>query len=334
MFNFLKYFFINTLLIVFIHAYDIPLQSDSVAISNEFNDGQKNIDDIDFHDENDDGLYHTSKHVFYWLYTRDNTDGQLLNRSEPHLIESTTYNSSNPTKVIVHGWLGTTKEKDSLCMCNMNSYFKVGEYNVICVDWKQYATDLSYSVARARAKHIAHDIAKILKRITYNMTVGVETMHLIGHSMGAHIVGFVGKELPDQIPRITGLDPAKPQYENKGPNDRLYITDAHFVDIMHTNSAKNGFTKSIGHIDFFPNGGQRQPGCGSSDRATGSCSHIKAYHYYAHSIWAKEDYVAHKCSSWDDYTSNSCDGTNSTFMGEHVDIEQTENYYLRAEVED
>lgn len=51
---------------------------------------------------------------------RDNTDGQLLNRSEPHLIESTTYNASNPIKVIVHGWLGTTQEKDGLCTYNVN----------------------------------------------------------------------------------------------------------------------------------------------------------------------------------------------------------------------
>jgi len=35
---------------------------------------------------------------------------------------------------------------------------------------------------------------------------------------------------------------------------------------MHTNSAKNGFKTSIGHIDFFPNGGKTQPGCGSSDK--------------------------------------------------------------------
>ncbi|XP_015373145.1 PREDICTED: lipase member H-B-like [Diuraphis noxia] len=182
------------------------------------------------------------------------------------MIESTTYNALNPTKVLVHGWLGNTQEKSGVCSYNVKSYFKVGEYNVICVDWKQYSTDISYKVATVRAKHIAHDIAKVLKRITYDMTEGIDTLHLIGHSMGAHIVGFVGKELTNQIPRITGLDPAKPEYEDKGPEDRLYITDAHFVDVMHTNTAKNGFEKSIGHIDFFPNGGKTQPGCKSSDK--------------------------------------------------------------------
>lgn len=75
---------------------------------------------------------------------------------------------------------------------------------MLCVDWKQYSTDLTYAVAKARAKHIGKDIAKVLNRITYNMTKGADNIHLIGHSMGAHIVGFTGKYLPDKIFRITG----------------------------------------------------------------------------------------------------------------------------------
>lgn len=65
---------------------------------------------------------------------------------------------------------------------------------------------------------------------------------------------------------ILGLDPAKPLYENSGPKDRLHITDAIFVDVIHTNGDKNGLFKSLGHIDFFPNGGKVQPNCGKSDK--------------------------------------------------------------------
>lgn len=76
---------------------------------------------------------------------------------------------------------------------------------MICVDWTQYSTDLSYAMATLRAKRIGKDVSKFLKRITDDLTEGVENIHLIGHSLGAHIVGFTGKKLAGWIPRITGI---------------------------------------------------------------------------------------------------------------------------------
>lgn len=76
---------------------------------------------------------------------------------------------------------------------------------MICVDWKEYAADLSYATAKLRAKHIGKDLANVLNKITYNMTRGTENLHLVGHSMGAHIVGFAGKILRNRIFRITGM---------------------------------------------------------------------------------------------------------------------------------
>ncbi|XP_025413213.1 pancreatic lipase-related protein 2-like isoform X2 [Sipha flava] len=250
------------------------------------------------------------------------------------MIESTTYDLANPMKLIVHGWLGTTQEKEGLCSINIKSYFKVGNYNVICVDWKQYSTDLSYAIAKARAKHIGKDIARVVSRITKNMTEGTADMHLIGHSLGAHIVGFTGKILTNLVPRITGLDPAKPMYEKSDPQDRLDFTDAQYVDIIHTNGDQNALFEALGHIDIYPNGGKSQPNCGKMDKRTGSCSHIKSYHYFAHSIWAKEDYVAQNCSSWDDYKNKKCKNNDTTFMGEHVDKNKTGTYFLETEIED
>ena len=47
---------------------------------------------------------------------------------------------------------------------------------------------------------------------------------------------------------------------------RLDTTDAEFVDVIHTNSGKIylgevSMLEAIGHVDFYPNGGQEQPGC-------------------------------------------------------------------------
>lgn len=59
-----------------------------------------------------------------------------------------------------------------------------------------------------------------------------------------------------------GLDPAKPLFTNLPLNLRLDSTDAEFVDVIHTDAGIFGFPVSIGHADFYPNGGiSPQPGC-------------------------------------------------------------------------
>jgi hypothetical protein len=63
-----------------------------------------------------------------------------------------------------------------------------------------------------------------------------------------------------------GLDPAGPLFTLNDTDARLDTTDGEFVDIIHTNGGtllhdQQGFLPPIGHIDFYPNGGQFQPGC-------------------------------------------------------------------------
>ena len=64
----------------------------------------------------------------------------------------------------------------------------------------------------------------------------------------------------------SGLDPARPNFEGNDPEARLDKSDANFVDVIHTNSAPflfggAGYRGQLGHVDFYPNGGEHQPGC-------------------------------------------------------------------------
>lgn len=92
-----------------------------------------------------------------------------------------------------------------------------------------------------------------------------DNIHILGHSLGAHIAGFVGSNLDGKIARITGMDPARPDFEAphlRAPKDRLDTSDAKFVDVIHTCAGTAGFVRPLGHVDFYPNGGSfRQPGC-------------------------------------------------------------------------
>ena len=65
-----------------------------------------------------------------------------------------------------------------------------------------------------------------------------------------------------------GLDPALPSFSLKNRITRLDSSDAAFVDVIHTNGGQLGFPWSIGHIDFYVNGGALQPRCPFADYRT------------------------------------------------------------------
>lgn len=85
---------------------------------------------------------------------------------------------------------------------------------------------------------------------------------VIGHSLGAHVVGVAGSKLqPMRLPIIIGLDPAYPLYSTTPIDLRLSSDDAEYVQVIHTNMARYGMSFPMGDADFYPNWGQNQPGC-------------------------------------------------------------------------
>lgn len=115
-------------------------------------------------------------------------------------------------------------------------------------------------------KHVAEIVSKFLKSISTIANYPMNKFHLIGHSLGAHIAGHIGKHLNGKIGRITGLDPASPLYESKDAEDRLWYTDAEFVESIHTDHSTIlpfGMKEPCSHVDIYPNGGENQPGCQS-----------------------------------------------------------------------
>lgn len=90
----------------------------------------------------------------------------------------------------------------------------------------------------------------------------------MGHSFGAQVVGFAGKEVKSnsgkKVGRITVTDAARRPFESSTLNDdeRLTSADASVVVGIHTDAGVKGFLGPIGTIDFYPNGGgDPQPGC-------------------------------------------------------------------------
>lgn len=158
-------------------------------------------------------------------------------------------------------------------------------------------------------------------------------IHISGHSLGGQIAGYAGKYWNKintngpKIGKITAMDPAGPMFEL--PNyvsmaDKqkvhIYKDDADFVDVIHTTGGSLvgdqglGMESAVGHADFYPNGGQVQPGCRSvagSEEEMGllpdpACHHSKAYEFWISSV-TRNCFQSWSCSSYEEFENGTCE---------------------------
>lgn len=105
----------------------------------------------------------------------------------------------------------------------------------------------------------------------------LDDLLIVGHSLGAHIAGIAGKQLPiGRIGVIIGLDPAGPLFPVSKVTKRLADTDAQYVQVIHTDGGNLSIKHPIGHADFYPNGGKGQPGCAPGNAITSYLSEYTA----------------------------------------------------------
>ncbi|XP_050441631.1 pancreatic lipase-related protein 2-like isoform X2 [Adelges cooleyi] len=259
------------------------------------------------------------------LFTRknkENDQGQMLDVKFTETITNSNFQPKNPTKILIHGWMSEKEDMRSWMPDFKDELLKNSDSNVIFVQWK--SSQIWYPTSVQQLKGVANETAILIKYLKNHLGLDLTNVHLIGHSLGAHTVGFVGKHLQGQVGRITGLDPAGPAYYNAPPANRLDYTDAQFVDVIHTGGTSRlfglGLRKAIGHIDFYPNGGQKQPGCYKKQDKGGFmapatelfCTHIRALQVFYESINSKCPFVANKCDSYEDFQQGKCFSTNET----------------------
>ncbi|KAM6224010.1 lipase member I [Rhynchocyon petersi] len=209
--------------------------------------------------------------VLLMLYTRNNINcAQPLFKLNNSL--NVLFNTRKKTVWLIHGYR-PTGSAPSWIQNFLRLLLNEEDMNVIVVDWNRGATTLIYSRAVANTRKVAINLSRCISKLLKH-GVSLHTFHFIGMSLGAHISGFVGKIFQGQLGRITGLDPAGPKFSGKPSYGRLHHTDAEFVDVIHSDYDGLGIKEPLGHIDFYPNGGRKQPGCPKSifsDYKTGLC---------------------------------------------------------------
>ncbi|KYM77372.1 Pancreatic triacylglycerol lipase [Atta colombica] len=302
-----------------------------------------NIIDIDFKAED----------INYELYTKNNKEQPVsLRVGDAIQLKDSPFNPEWPTKIIIHGW---TESGNAFWLHDIRrNYLNVGNYNVICVDWFAGSTKEYLTSVKLTHQNIMHNrnscfqvgeyVAAFIEFLGSEIQVSFDDIHVVGHSLGAHVAGHIGNYMSKKLGRITGLDPAGPAFETpylKDKEERLDAADANFVDVIHTCAGSLGFLRPIGHADFYPNGGTfKQPGCPvfSSqyiDLACiflETCSHGRSHQFFTESIVHPDGFVAMKCSNWMDFQLGKCGDNNfsTAVMGEFINPNIQGIFYLQT----
>ncbi|KAM9582732.1 phospholipase A1 member A isoform 3-T3 [Trichechus inunguis] len=202
----------------------------------------------------------TNLKVQFLLFTlSDPSCGQLVKESSD--LQNSGFNATLGTKLLIHGFraFGT---KPSWIDQLIRTLLHTANANVIAVDWVNGSTGVYFSAMENVVK-VGLEISSFLRKL---LVLGVpeSSIHIIGVSLGAHVAGMVGHFYKGQLGQITGLDPAGPEYNRVSLEERLDAGDALFVEAIHTDTDNWGIRIPVGHVDYFVNGGQDQPGCPTS----------------------------------------------------------------------
>lgn len=228
---------------------------------------------------------------------------------------STIFDPSLPTQLLIHGFNSRVPNGGlNLIMEAHATRGDFNKFNFIGVDWRDAAKfqgpgdgydapAYSTQFAGIRAAHM------LLAMIGNDpKTNGLDKFHMIGHSLGCHVAGNMGRTIKNEtgqtLKHITAMEPAGPKFvEGKCEDIALRKTDAEYIDALHTDGALNkdfvirgelgDLRPTMAMANFYFNGGHHQPGC---DISFGLCSHKRSFHYYAESVANQKSFKGFRCT--------------------------------------
>lgn len=88
-----------------------------------------------------------------------------------------------------------------------SAYVDAGGFNIITADWNRVAKNILYPMPAYLTVQVGSIVAKMLENVVNLAMIDPSDIHVIGHSLGAHVSGACGAAFSlGKIGRITGID--------------------------------------------------------------------------------------------------------------------------------
>lgn len=132
-------------------------------------------------------------------YNRNNH--QILVNGDINSVRNSNYRANRPTKVIVHGW--NSNGNSGVNTYARDAFLAVQDCNVIVVDWRSLANS-GYNTAVNGVPNVGQFLGNFLVWLFNNAGGNWNDLHLVGFSLGAHVVGNAGRQAGGRPRRVTG----------------------------------------------------------------------------------------------------------------------------------
>ncbi|KAM3955828.1 pancreatic lipase-related protein 2 [Aphomia sociella] len=263
------------------------------------------------------------------------TPNGIVTRRMPVNVAAKTFARDNNTdlknkKTVVYmvGFLDSSVFLHTLAVAT--AYAKRG-YNVFVTETISFLSHI-YPKSVRIAGPIGRKVGEFMVKLN-ELGMKPENLELVGLSLGSHIAAYAAKHYyaatGKKPSRITGLDPAGPCFRSMPAKYRLDASDAERVDVLHTNIDGFGIAERLGHVDFYINGGEFQPGDIVYIPCLVICSHLKSTLYWWQAIENPKKFIGVKCDSVQDARIANCfNNTETNYVGANTDFNKPGVYYL------
>lgn len=235
-----------------------------------------------------------------------------LNVSSSNASSLNFFTFEKETYFLVHGFLDNCEvlaaNKVGLLVPGRAALLNYTSANVCQVWWRHWSSYDYVTSSTVFPVKVAEYVANFLKLLVGQNLLDVRKVHLVGHSLGAHICGIIGKRFNGTIAEITGIDPAGPGFcfplEWIPEDQRLAPSDAVYVQTLLTSPGVLGCLEPLGKGNFYANLGiLMEPGCAFLDV---TCDHCVGPQYWVEAVNPQVIFEGVECANRSDAEFGTC----------------------------